>query len=216
MFELVLGNKNYSTWSLRPWLLLKHFNIPFHEHHVSLNAEDLSLELSKFSPSCKVPVLIDDHIHVWDSLAICEYVNEFYLENQAWPNDKSKNAHARGVANEMHSSFGALRQEMPMNIRAKRIVQASEACNKDIARIDAIWSECVNQYNGPWLFGQYSIADCMFAPVVMRFATYGVELSNSARRYYDNVLEDAHLKQWIDAANAETEIVMVDEAGVEA
>lgn len=216
MFELVIGNKNYSSWSLRPWLLLKHYYVPFHEHYISLNTENLSEELRKYSPSCKVPVLIDGKNQVWDSLAICEYINEFYLENQAWPAMKEKSARARSIANEMHAGFHALRSEMPMNIRARRTIAPSISCQKDIARIDNIWSDCINKYNGPWLFGEYSVADCMFAPVVLRFATYNVTLSDKATQYYTNVLEDAHLKQWVIDAEAETEIVSLAEAGTEA
>ena len=216
MLELVLGNKNYSSWSLRPWLLLKHFNIPFHEYNVSLNQESLSAVLRQFSPSCKVPVLRDGTRSIWDSLAICEYVNETYMENSAWPSDKGQRALARSIACEMHAGFTALRSEMPMNIRAKRIVTPSMQCKLDIGRVDNIWAECIKKNNGPWLFGEYSIADAMYAPVVLRFVTYGVHLSGYARQYRDNVLEDKYLKQWIADAIQESEVLQVDEAGVEA
>ncbi len=216
MLQLVLGNKNYSSWSLRPWMLLKHFNIPFHELHVSLNQESLSAVLRQYSPSCKVPVLMDGTRRVWDSLAICEYVNETYMENQAWPRGSAERAWARSVACEMHSSFAGLRNEMPMNIRAKRVVTPSMQCKLDIGRIDAIWAECMKMNTGPWLFGEYSIADAMFAPVVMRFVTYGVTLSGLAQQYQNNVLEDVHIKEWMVQAKEESEVVNVDEVGVEA
>lgn len=213
--QLVIGNKNYSTWSLRPWLLLSHFNIDFDEVQESLNEYKLSERLSKHSPSCKVPVLIDDDIHVWDSLAICEYINDNYLNGAAWPSEKGAKARARAITAEMHSSFSALRNEMPMNCRAKRRVELSDSAKKDIDYIDAMWSANIEEYGGPWLLGGFSIADCFYAPVIMRFSTYGIQLSSRAQNYANGIRENPHMLSWVEAAKAETEIVPIDEAGVD-
>lgn len=213
--KLVIANKNYSTWSMRAWLMLSEFNLAFEEIRESLGGDDLKQRLRRHSPSCKVPVLIDGGLTVWDSLAICEYVSETCLNGKGWPADVNLRSHARSVSAEMHSSFVALRSEMPMNIRAERIVHASAAALADIRRVDDIWTDCRQQYKkrGAWLFGAFSIADCMFAPVVMRFKTYGVDLSDSSRQYMDTVLNNTSVKAWINAALAETEIIPDDEAG---
>jgi glutathione S-transferase len=213
--KLVIANKNYSTWSLRPWLLMSEFNLPFEEISESLNGDDLTERLRRHSPSCRVPVLIDSGLTIWDSLAICEYLSEQYLDGKGWPKSTAARAHARSVSAEMHSSFTGLRSEMPMNIRVKRQVSLSEAAYSDIRRIDDIWSDCRQQYGGSgvWLFGDFSIADCMFAPVVMRFMTYGADLSESSRAYMKTVIENGSVQQWMAAAKAETEIIGADEAG---
>ncbi len=213
--KLVIANKNYSTWSMRPWLLLSEFNLAFEEIRESLGGDDLKERLRRHSPSCKVPVLIDGDLTVWDSLAICEYVSEKHLNGKGWPEDANLRAHGRSVSAEMHSSFTALRSEMPMNIRAKRTIQPSASVLVDIGRIDEIWSDCRQQYGnkGVWLFGNFSIADCMYAPVVMRFKTYGADLSESSRQYMETVLNSSSVRAWIDAAMAETEIIEADEAG---
>jgi len=213
--KLVIANKNYSTWSLRPWLLMSEFDLPFEEINESLNGDDLTERLRHHSPSCKVPVLIDSGLTIWDSLAICEYLSEKYLDGKGWPESTVARAHARSVSAEMHSSFTGLRSEMPMNIRAKRQVSLSDASHRDIGRIDDIWSDCRQQYesSGVWLFGDFSIADCMFAPVALRFMTYGADLSETSRVYMETVLENSSVKQWMTAAKAETEIIGADEAG---
>lgn len=219
--KLVIGNKNYSSWSLRPWLLLTHFKLPFEEINISLGAKNVSDQLRQFSPSCRVPVLIDGPITVWDSLAICESVSERYLAGKGWPTEEGMRAHARSISAEMHSSFLALRHELPMNCRARRKIRVSPLAQKDIARIDAIWSECITKSNtdvsangnSPWLFGNFSIADCMFAPVVLRFRTYGIGVSEASQRYMDNVLANKHLQAWIDAGKKEKEVLAEDETG---
>ena len=212
--QLVIGNKNYSSWSLRPWMLLSTLNLNFEEIPVSLKAEGLSNRLAQYSPTSRVPVLIDDDVTVWDSLAICEYVSERYLDGKGWPSDIEKRAEARAVTAEMHSGFGGLRSEMPMNCRALRRVEASEQTRRDIARVDEIWAKGMAA-GGPWLFGEFSIADCFYAPVVMRFKTYGVELSAGAQQYQDWFLRHEALNTWVAAAKQETEIVPEDEAGVD-
>ncbi len=209
--KLVIGNKNYSTWSLRPWLFLKHFDVPFNEVMESLRAEGLSERLAVHSPSKRVPVLVDDGLSVWDSLAICEYVSDKYLGGGGWPSDISKRALARAVSAEMHAGFGALRAELPMNLRAHRTVSLSDAAKRDIARIDELWSSA----DGPWLFGDFSIADCMYAPVALRFPTYDIALSEAATRYQREIREHPAIIEWTKAALTETEIVDEDEAGVD-
>jgi glutathione S-transferase len=213
--KLVIGNKNYSTWSLRPWLLLSALNLDFEEIQVSLLQDGLKERLGKYSASCKVPVLIDGDLSVWDSLAICEYVSEKYLNGRGWPEDIKQRAEARAIVSEMHSGFNALRNEMPMNISATRQLELSQAAQTDISRIDSIWSQYTekNAEIGPWLFGEFSIADCFFAPVASRFATYRTPLSAVAQKYADLLLSHRSFVQWIEAAKTETEIVPEDEAG---
>ncbi len=213
--KLVIANKNYSTWSLRPWLLMTEHNLAFSEINESLLGDDVKARLGQHSPSCKVPVLIDEDLTVWDSLAICEYLSENYLQGKGWPTSTTARAHARSVSAEMHSSFTALRSEMPMNIRARRKIDLSEAAHNDVRRIDEIWSDCrqKHQAGGDWLFGDFSIADCMFAPVVLRFLTYDVTLSDSSQKYRLAMLNNPSIKIWIEAAKQETEILPADEVG---
>ena len=173
--------------------------------------------MSEFSDSARVPVLQDADLTVWDSLAICEYLNDNYLASKAWPSDRHNKALARAICAEMHAGLSAMRNEMPMNIRASRIVQLSSNALADVARVDAIWSEYVKlDENGDLrLFGSFSIADCFFAPVVMRFDCYKPELSAKAQAYVNSMLEHPSLKSWIADALLETEIVSEDEAGEE-
>jgi len=213
--KLIIGNKNYSSWSLRAWLLLATFELEFEEIQESLRAEGLKERLGRYSPTNRVPVLIDGELVVWDTLAINEYVNEQYLAGKGWPSDVALRAEARSICAEMHSGFMGLRSELPMNCRALRTVNPSAAAQQDIARIDAIWSRCMTAYAGPWLFGDFSIADCFYAPVVLRFDTYGIELSAAASRYQNFVLKYDVLNRWVEAGKAETEIVPEDEAGEE-
>lgn len=212
--QLVIGNKNYSSWSLRAWLLLSAFRVDFAEIQESL-LHDTKQRLGKYSPSGKVPVLIDGDVTIWDSLAICEYVSENYLAGRGWPENKKLRAEARAISAEMHSGFVPLRNELPMNCRASRKVKLSIAAQADIAYIDAIWSNCLKQnaHLGPWLFGEFSIADCFFAPVASRFSTYGIALSESAQNYVTQVLGHQSLVAWTEAAKAETEVIPQDEAG---
>ncbi len=215
--KLVIGNKNYSSWSLRPWLLLSAFNIEFEEIQESLLQEGVKERLGKYSPSCKVPVLIDEELSIWDSLAICEYVSEKYLAGRGWPEDIERRAEARAICAEMHSGFMALRNEMPMNCRATRKLELSTAAETDNSRIDSIWSHYTekNAHIGPWLFGDFSIADCFFAPVAFRFATYNVSLSAAAQKYCSALLRHNSVVKWKDAGQIETEVIARDEAGKE-
>ena len=215
--KLVIGNKNYSSWSMRPWLLLTSFGVSFEEVWVSLQEADLTKRLQKYSDSARVPVLIDEGLTIWDSLAICEYINDIYLNGIGLPSGHSDKALARSVSAEMHAGFNALRNEMPMNIRASRVIEPSQECLRDIQRVDQIWSAYARENsNGDLrLFGEFGISDCMFAPVVMRFATYQPQLSEKAQRYFEAMRNHSAVKKWIEEALRETEIVEIDEAGVE-
>lgn len=212
--QLVIGNKNYSTWSLRPWLLLDYFDVTFEEVLESLRPEQLSQRLGKYSASSKVPVLLDGDIAVWDSLAICEHISEQCLNGRGWPQALGNRALARSISAQMHSGFGAMRNEMPMNIRAKRRLELSDEAKSDVAQVQQLWQDSIAKSGGPWLCGEFSIADCMFAPVAMRFITYGIELTPQAQAYVDKISGLPSMKKWIKAALLETEVVALDEAGV--
>ena len=205
---------------MRPWLLIDAFDIPFEEQLVSLGEPNLSERLSEFSDSARVPVLITEldqrKTTVWDSLAICEFVSEHYLEGRAWPSGIADRALARSITAEMHSGFAALRNELPMNIRANRDLPLSSGVLADIKRIDDIWSRYARpDGNGDLrLFGEFSIADCFYAPVVMRFLTYQVTLSNKAAAYRDSIRAHPSVNKWCQSALLETEIVEDDEAGL--
>jgi glutathione S-transferase len=204
---LVVGSKNYSSWSLRPYLALAHTGQPFQEVVVALDAPDTAANIARHSPSGRVPVLRHGALSIWDSLAICEYLAETFPAARLWPEDKAARAVARAVTAEMHSGFAALRQNLPMNIRARRAGQGHDApgVKDDIRRVLALWSECRARYGqgGPFLFGAFSIADAFYAPVVTRFVTYGVELDAGAAAYRDAVLGLPAMRRWVEAAAAE-------------
>jgi glutathione S-transferase len=205
---LVIGNKNYSSWSLRPWLVLRQADIPFEEMYIPLFRPDSAAALAKWSPSGKVPALRDGDIQVWDSLAICETLAERFPEKHLWPLDAAARAVARSVSAEMHSGFSALREHMSMNIRARRPGKGRTAESlADIERILSIWTDCRARFGegGDFLFGRFSIADAMYAPVVLRLQTYGVALEGAAKDYADAVLALPALKAWVADAVAETE-----------
>lgn len=206
--KLLIGDKNYSSWSMRPWLLFKHFDIPFDEVLVLLYEPEQRptvLALAEKSAG-KVPCLIgDDGLVVWDSLAIAETLAERFPEHALWPRDPLARAHARSISAEMHSGFGDLRSNMWMNIRASFPGKnAKPGVLADIARIEAIWSACLTTYGGPFLFGEFSIADAMYAPVVTRFNTWQPALSDTAAAYVRRVTAVPAVKAWIDDALAET------------
>jgi glutathione S-transferase len=201
---LIIGSKSYSSWSLRPWLLLKKLDVAFEEVVIALDRPDTRERILRHSPAGKVPILVDGGVTVWESLAICEHVAERHPD--AWPADPRARALARSVASEMHAGFVALRTEMPMNCRERRSgVVPSPAARADIARIADIWDACrrASGEEGQWLFGRFSIADAMYAPVALRFHTYGVEISEAAARYAATIYDDAHIKEWIAAAKTE-------------
>jgi glutathione S-transferase len=211
---LVIGNKNYSSWSLRAWLLMKHVGIDFEEIVVVLDVPGTREALERLSPSGRVPVLRHGALKIWDSLAICEYVAE--LTGKGWPEKRETRAVARAIAAEMHSGFTTLRSLWPMNARARnRRTVVTAALEADIERIDELWNDCRGRFGagGPWLFGEYSIADAMYAPVVLRFNTYGADISQTARWYMASVLEDPALQEWLQAAKQEPWTIAADEVG---
>jgi glutathione S-transferase len=204
MSTLVIGSKNYSSWSLRPWLFLRKAGVQFIEQIVHFDAEDYQAQIAALSPSRRVPLLIDADLKIWDSLAICEYAAE--STGRGLPGDRSARAHARCVSAEMHSGFQALRDQWPMNVRARNpLVPATSALHADVARIDEIWSGCRREHGraGGWLFGDFSIADAMFAPVAFRFQTYGAALSPLSQAYWEFALRDPDMQAWQDAAARE-------------
>ena len=209
---LVIGNRNYSSWSLRPWLAMKMAGVSFDEIRIPLGQPDTKANILRHSPTGKVPCLIEaaGRLTVWDSLAICEYVNEAYADGRLWPEERAARARARAVAAEMHSGFAALRTHMSMDIRARRLERGAAALARDdvaadVARIRALWSNALAASNGAYLFGAFSIADAFFAPVVMRFITYGVELTPALAEYRDRIAGLEPMQQWIAAATAESE-----------
>lgn len=215
--KLIIGNKNYSSWSLRPWLLLTAFEIPFEEIRIPLYQGAWREELAKYSRADKVPVLHDRDIVIWDSLAICEYISEQYLNGRGWPANAMARAEARSCCAEMHSGFFAIRANMPMNCRATGCqVTITGDMRSEIARIDQLWSELRQKYfhDGPWLFGGFSIVDCMYAPVVFRFNTYEVNVSEINRRYMQEVLAHPKSRLWLEQAHKETEVIESSEVGV--
>jgi glutathione S-transferase len=212
---LVIGNKNYSSWSLRAWLLMKHVGVAFDEIVIALDTASTRDEIDRYGPSGRVPVLRHGELCVWDSLAICEYVAE--LTGKGWPQAPEARAVARSVCAEMHSGFANLRTLWPMNARARnRRTAVVPALAADIERIDEIWNDCRRRFGadaGPWLFGDYTVADAMYAPVVLRFNTYGARISETARWYMASVLEDGALQEWLQAAKQEPWTIAVDEVG---
>ena len=204
---LVIGNKNYSTWSMRPWVAMTAFNIPFKEVRVTLGRPDTANLIAKYSASGRVPVLLAGENVIWDSLAICEYLAEQFREKEMWPADVVKRAQARSICAEMHSGFNDLRSAMWMNIRASFPGKGrTPGAQGDIGRICEIWEDCMAE-NGAneYLFGGFSIADAFYAPVVMRFRTYGVSLAPALQAYADRVTAHPAVAQWIAGALAETE-----------
>jgi glutathione S-transferase len=215
--SLVIGNKNYSSWSLRPWLLLKQTGLEFEEVRVALGTPDFAKVVRPYSPSGKVPALRHGALSVWDSLAICEYVNDAFPEIRAWPHAPESRALARAVSAEMHSGFTALRGQMPMNVRASgRRVKTTPDAERDIARISELWRDCRSRSSsgGPFLFGEFSIADAMYAPVAFRFATYGVALGPVEAAYVESLRRLPAMMEWAAAAAAEKEVIADGEVGV--
>lgn len=212
---LVVGSRNYSSWSLRPWLLMRHLGLDFEERLFHLDTPEFDAEIAKVSPTRRVPVLVHGDLVIWESLAICEYASEL-AGGRGWPRDPRLRALARAVAAEMHSGFAALRNACPMNARAAgRQVPMTPPLARDLARIDSIWSGCRRDHGelGPWLFGEFSVADAMYAPVALRIRTYGLPLSSLAARYLDTMLGDAALCAWVDAAHGETQVIPHEEVG---
>jgi len=208
---LLIGNKNYSSWSLRPWLALRQSGLEFEEFRVPLRAPDFAERVRAWSPAGRVPVLRRGHVHVWDSLAICEYLAETFPERTLWPLDSKERALARSISAEMHSGFQSLRAQMPMNVRAAgRTVPMTPELEADVARVREIWAGCREQARsrGPFLFGEFTVADAMYAPVAFRFATYGVKDD-----YAESLVAQPAMREWADAAAAEKETIASYEVG---
>jgi glutathione S-transferase len=209
--KLVIGNKNYSSWSMRPWLALRANHIAFEEVFIPLYTGDADKQrILDVTRSGKVPALIDGDVTVWDSLSIIEYLAERFPDARLWPEDRASRAHARSISAEMHSGFMALRGECPMNLhRPIRGVALSDDARANIARIEAIWLECRERHGrlGPFLFGTFGAADAMFAPVVYRFQTYAIELAPQAQAYMNTMLTLPAVEEWTKAGLAETLVI---------
>jgi glutathione S-transferase len=205
---LVIGNKNYSSWSMRPWVALVAFGIPFHEVRVLLDQPDTAARIAEYSGAGRVPVLVAGEMTIWDSLAICEYLAEQFPDLHLWPRDVAARATARSVTAEMHSGFAGLRSAMSMNLRASLPGRGRSAeAQGDIGRVCEIWEQCLARFgHHQFLFGEFSIADAFFAPVVMRFKTYGVPLAPALQAYCDRVRAHPAVARWVREALAEPEV----------
>jgi glutathione S-transferase len=204
---LVIGNKNYSSWSMRPWVAAVAFGIPFNEVRVLLDQPETAAIIARFSHAGRVPVLVAGEISVWDSLAICEYLAEQFPDLHMWPQDVAARAMARSISAEMHSGFTGLRSAMSMNIQASLPGRGrTNEAQGDIGRICEIWEDCLARFgHHQFLFGDFSIADAFFAPVVMRFKTYGVSLAPALQAYCDRMQAHPAVARWVREAMAETE-----------
>ena len=215
MFKLYIGNKNYSSWSMRPWVLLKQAGIAFEEVKVRFDSFDSNSSfkqtIGSVTPVGKVPTLVDDGFAVWDTLAIAEYVAEKFPEKTLWPQNTQARARARSICAEMHSGFGALRSACPMNIEAslpeigQLIWRDKPAVRTDVARIVAMWEELLQSHGGPMLFGEFTIADAYFAPVAMRLKTYALPVPANITNYIDRLCAAPGVKAWIDDALLESD-----------
>jgi glutathione S-transferase len=212
--KLIIGNKNYSSWSMRPWIAMKVAGIAFDETVISLNDPNFKPTLLALSPAGKVPTLVDGDVHVWESLAILEYLAEKFPDANLWPADRKARAHARVIANEMHAGFLPLRRHYPMNIwRPVKTREPTAEVAANVKRIDEMWSHCRATFgrSGPFLFGAFTAADAMYAPVVSRFHTYDVGVSDPARAYMDTIMALPAWSEWRAAALKETWVLPEDE-----
>ena len=213
-YTLVIGNKNYSSWSLRPWLLMRQAGIPFEEVLLKFHSADWDKNIARYSPTGLVPVLRMNDEAVWDTLAICEAIAELHPEKTLWPADRRARQIARSICAEMHAGFRAVRGAMPMNIRSSHPGKGmTPEAGRDIERISAIWEQCRSGYGqgGEMLFGHFTVADAYYAPVASRFRTYAVALPPVAQAYADAVLRLPAMQEWTAAARRETEFVADDE-----
>ncbi|MBD2090876.1 glutathione S-transferase family protein [Microcoleus sp. FACHB-1515] len=210
---LIIGNKNYSSWSLRPWLVLKQSGLEFEEVRIPLDLPDTTEQISAYSPSGRVPALQHDGLTLWESLAICEYIAELAPDRHLWPAEAAARAVARAVSAEMHSGFSSLRSQMPVDCRARRPQTATPAVQRDIDRICNLWQTCRQNFGGTgdFLFSSFSIADAMYAPVATRFVTYAVPLPPIAQAYVDALWQLPAMQEWLAAAAAETEVIDTDQ-----
>lgn len=212
--KLVIANKNYSSWSLRAWLLLREAGIPFEEEMVRFGDARFAERIQQYSPAGRVPVLIDGDLAVWDSLAIAEYVAEKFPEKKLWPEERAARARARSLCAEMHAGFSQLRSRMPMNCEASLPLGRLEIpVQRDVDRMVAMWVDARAKFGagGPFLFGRFCIADAYFAPIVSRFVTYGIDLPAPARAYVTTMTSLGSMQEWLAAARDEQEFVPSDE-----
>jgi glutathione S-transferase len=212
--KLLIGNRNYSSWSLRPWLLLRQAGIAFEEELLTFGSSDFAARVKRYSPAGKVPVLVDGDLVIWDSLAIAEYVAEKFPDKGLWPDATAARALARSICAEMHSGFADLRSRMTMNCQTHFTnVLFDVKVRKEVARVVEIWQDARQRFGGagPFLFGRFTVADAFFAPVTVRFAGYGVELPPVASQYVDTIGALPAMQQWLAAARAETEFYAPDE-----
>ncbi len=213
---LVIGNRNYSSWSLRAWLVMRMAGLTFDEIVIPLDRPDSRIKILEHSPAGRVPVLHHGNVTVWDSLAICEYITETVPGARLWPETVPARAEARSISAEMHAGFAALREALPMNVRADRPgVQISRDVQADIDRVLAIWRNCRRKFGtvGPFLFGRFSIADAMYAPVVSRFMTYRVTMDAIGREYASTIHDLPAMREWAEAAAAEAWVIAGEEVG---
>ncbi len=202
---LVIGDKRYSSWSLRPWLLLKMAGIPFQETLIKLRQPSTQADCLRYSPTAKVPVLIDGALTIWDTLAIAEYVAETWPEKHLWPADRAARARSRSVVAEMHAGFADMRREMAMDcISVLPKPELSAGAARDVARVQEIWQSCrAEAAGGPFLFGAFTIADAFYAPVATRFVTYQIPMTGAVQAYADTILSLPAMREWIAAATRE-------------
>jgi len=210
MYTLVIGNRNYSSWSLRAWLYLRLSQISFEEIRIPLFVDGWREQLARYTPAGRVPVLLDKELTVWDSLAIFEYIRERHADAVGWPSATAARAFALSIVAEMHSGFMAVRDELPQNIRARNPVELTDLtdiCRSEIHRINEIWTTCRRDYggDGPWLFGSLSIADIVYAPVVLRFVTYSIPVPAPADEYFRGIRELEPVKEWLTLSENESE-----------
>lgn len=213
--RLIIGNKNYSSWSLRAWLFLKQSHLEFEEIKLALFTEQWETEIKQYTPAGKVPVLLDGDLAIWDSLAIMEYVLENFPGSVGWPSDRTARAHARSIAAEMHSGFMAIREELPQNLRVcqrRSLDDFSSAARNEIRRVEALWQDGFERYGGPWLCGDnFSIADVMYVPVALRFVTYGIQLNSVAQQFVTRVQALEPVQAWCaDAAQEAESLPFID------
>ena len=221
MLKLYIGNKNYSSWSMRPWVLLKQAGIPFQEVMVRFDSFDgdsgFKTAISKVNPAGRVPVLVDDGFAIWDTLAIAEYVAEKHPEKQLWPQDAKKRARARSVTAEMHSGFSSLRSHCPMNIEASLtdvgaiVWRDQPGVRADVQRIVAMWTALLEESKGPMLFGEFGVVDAFFAPVCMRIKNYALPVPGHITDYVRRVCALPGVKAWIDDSLLEKDFIVMDE-----
>jgi len=217
--KIVIGNKTYSSWSLRGWLAVNHTGRAFEEVLLQLDTPSFYEEIERHSPACKVPTLLDGDAAIWDSAAIIDYCARLAPEKLWWPEDLAAYGHARSIFNEMHSGFAEVRTHMPMNLRDHwQGLGFSDALQKELNRLESLFTECRETYgqNGEFLFGGFSATDMMFAPVVTRLDTYGVPLGTVARTYVDAALNYAPFQAWKAAASLETEVIELDQVAASA